>query len=223
MLHIPAGEKTVSIPVPSTKTKTKSNTSTYPGVHPADWPTFLRPCCRKIDVKQTVNSNWGLALKEKQIRAKTFLWNVYGLRVTVTIGERTAKKSINRIKTCITSHTGIMGITSHQTTEGEVICISTQTQAAIIGVWNNKQVPKTLINFLKEKNRVWIVDKMWCSPLRKLIGEERIVEWKMLSSKARDCKKVTDLLKVIGWPRLRIPDETEKIWESVSPSKEQVK
>ena len=166
MVHIPTGGETVPIPAQSTKTKTKSKTSIYSDWHPADWPTFLRPCYRNSDVKQTVNSRLRLALKENQTRAKTFLWNVYGLRVTVTIGERTAKKSIDRIKTCITSHTGIMGITSYPTLEGEVICISTQTQAAIVGVWNNKRVPKSLINFLEEKNRVWIVDETWSSPLR---------------------------------------------------------
>ena len=84
---------------------------------------------------------------------------------------------------------------SYLTKERETFCVSTQTQAAIIGVRNNKQPPKSLINFVKEKNR-WIIDKEWRSTLRKFIEEERIVEWKNLSLTAKSCEKIEDLLKV---------------------------
>ena len=49
------------------------------------------------------------------------------------------------------------------------------------------------------------------------------MEWRRLSPKAKNCGRVSDLLRVIGWPRLRIPEEKEDQWESFTLSKEQLR
>ena len=144
------------------------------------WPLFLRPFSRHYHKSKTVNGAWGLALRRKQNRARIILHNVYGLRVAVTIGEQRTKSSLDRIKSCITSHTGVMGVTSILSSERESICIATQTQALIIGIRKSRKPLKLLITFLKTTNCTWIIDSVWSSPLRELISRGRLVDWRTL-------------------------------------------
>ena len=135
--------------------------------HPGLRPMFLRPYHRSTPLSDTLNGRWGSILRQQQLKAKRMMYNIYGLQVTITIGENATLKSIERISSCITSHTGIMGITSIPVAKGEFVCISTQTQAALIQVKNYKHPPRSLVSFLNETGRIWITEDKWESPLRK--------------------------------------------------------
>ena len=90
----------------------------------------------------SLKSKWGQILRAKQNRAELTLKNVYDIRVAVTTGEKATKRALEGMKSCITSHTGKMSITSSLTPEGENICLATQTQAVIIGIPNSQKTPK---------------------------------------------------------------------------------
>ena len=115
-----------------------------------------------------------------------------------------------------------MSITSVRTAEGEITCIATQTQALIIGIEKSRKLPKSLTSFLKTTNCVWIIDSTWKSLLRGLISKDRLVDWKTLPSKTKDSRRITDLLELWKWPKLRIPEERGDQWMSLSPNKEQI-
>ena len=186
------------------------------------WPSILCPFSRSRAKSKTVNGKLWLLLRKKQTRAKTMLHNVYGLRVEVTIGDRTTERSLERIRSCITSHTGIMSITSIPTVGGEIVCVATQTQAAIVGIENIRKPPKSLITFLKENVCIWIIDTGWNSCLREFIPEDRMVEWNKLKPATRNRASVTELLSEWHWPTLRVPEERGGCWKSLSPSEEEI-
>ena len=150
---------------------------------------------------------------KRQSRAKRN--NVFGLQVSITLGELSTQKSLRRVTNCITSHTGIMGITTFPAGEGITVCISSQTQAAIVGIPNHNRLPKTLITFLEDPCRIWIADDGWKSPCRKLMKEEFIVEVSSLDSKAdttTTLRNETDILCSLKWKNVRKPEEREMVW-----------
>ena len=115
-----------------------------------------------------------------------------------------------------------MGITTIRGGAGEIVCISTQTQASVIGLKDLRRVPKALTSILKGRNRVWIVYNNWQSTLRVIIEEERIIEWRNLNEEAKKSTNITNLLKSLKWPNLKVTEDKGIPWTSFTPTNDQV-
>ena len=104
------------------RTRSKSSSPLSEGSR----PRFLTPSYYRLTQGETsikISSKFGEALKRRQIRAKRRLHNVFGLQVSMTLGKLSTQKSLRRVTNCITSHTGIMGITKFPAGEGIAVCI----------------------------------------------------------------------------------------------------
>ena len=140
----------------------------------------------------------------------------------MTMGEFPTKRSLNRLASCITSHTGIMGITTFSVGKGVAVCLSSHTQAAVVGITDPKQPPKSLLAFLKDPHRLWITVDDWDSPFREVIGEERVLQVSSLNPQWKAEESVTKILHLLRWKHIRELEDREKIWKDFSPEKEDI-
>ena len=140
----------------------------------------------------------------------------------MTLGEVLTRESLERISNCITSHSGIMGITTFPVGDGLAVCLASQTQAAVIGIPNSRRIPKALTCFLMDPCRVWIVDDEWDSTLRDLIDKQRIEEMSAVHPKSKLVKILAELLELIGWTKIRKPKERKSFWNDFNPQKQDI-